>query len=303
MPEIIAVFQKLSQKDAQIRILTQMFIIQFVLLLLFALVSFGLTWAVVINNSNPVNKGVMTDRTSGEPIQVASVDLALREGMLVSRNGSTLSSSAVQVSLHETINSQLNSNWATADLLQVKSIILSDQNSKGSFFSADVTGMARTLNSSGVGFVLFQTSLGRFILQEDSLLPAEEFQGGVLVNASAMDIVSLGARSERRSWWSFLSPKAKVAATVAQVACKLVRTVARRTCWEVQTEGSSRSNQFCGSSASIFIQNMPCSPTDLVKEAIREIYRSVERGGIWAGTAQSPGLWGGTPQSPGLWGK
>ena len=117
--------------------------------------------------------------------------------MLVSRNGSTLSSSAVQVSLHETINSQLNSNWATADLLQVKSIILSDQNSKGSFFSADVTGMARTLNSSGVGFVLFQTSLGRFILQEDSLLPAEEFQGGVLVNASAMDIVSLGARSER----------------------------------------------------------------------------------------------------------
>ena len=113
--------------------------------------------------------------------------------MLVSRNGST----AVQVSLHETINSQLNSNWATADLLQVKSIILSDQNSKGSFFSADVTGVARTLNSSGVGFVLFQTSLGRFVLQEDSLLPAEEFQGGILVNASAMDIVSFGARSER----------------------------------------------------------------------------------------------------------
>jgi hypothetical protein len=117
--------------------------------------------------------------------------------MLVSRNGSTPSATAVQVSLHETINSQLNSNWATADLLQVKSIILSDQNSKGSFFSADVTGVARTLNSSGVGFVLFQTSLGRFVLQEDSLLPAEEFQGGILVNASAMDIVSFGARSER----------------------------------------------------------------------------------------------------------
>ncbi len=50
------------------------------------------------------------------------------------------------------------------DLLQVESIILSDQNSKGSFFSADVTGVARTLNSSGVGFVLFQTSLGRFVL-------------------------------------------------------------------------------------------------------------------------------------------
>ena len=33
--------------------------------------------------------------------------------------------------------------------------------------------------------------------REDSLLPAEDFQGGILVNASAMDIVSLGARSER----------------------------------------------------------------------------------------------------------
>ena len=84
MPEIIAVFQKLSQKNAQIRIMTQMFTIQFVLLLLFALVSFGLTWAVVINNTNPVNRGVMLDRASGEPIQVVqSIAKGLRASLIV----------------------------------------------------------------------------------------------------------------------------------------------------------------------------------------------------------------------------
>ncbi len=89
-----------------------------------------------------------------------------------------------------------------------------------------------------------------------------------------------------------MSPKAKVAATVAKVACRLVRTVVRKTCWNVQTEDSSRLREMCDSSAAGFIQNMPCSPTDAVKQAIQKIYNSFQNGGIWAGTAQSSGLWG-----------
>ncbi len=89
-----------------------------------------------------------------------------------------------------------------------------------------------------------------------------------------------------------MSPQAKVAAKVAKVACKLVRTAVQETCWTVQTQDSSRLREMCDSSASRFIQSMPCSPTEAVKQAIREIYNSLQRGGIWAGTPQSPGLWG-----------
>ncbi len=210
--EITAVFQELGRKQSQVRMLSYMLMAQFTLLLLFAGVSFGLVWVVVEYHSNPVKNGIMIDKTTGAPIQVLrstlyvlerlvltafkcllqveSAVMTVNDGVLVTRNASNTSDSTVQVSMLETTNAELNSHWNTADLLQVKDIFLSDETLKGSFFSAKVTGVMRVFDEYDVGVVLFQTPLGRFILQGSNLIPAEDFEGGVLANVTASDIMN-----------------------------------------------------------------------------------------------------------------
>jgi hypothetical protein len=225
MAEITAVFQELNRKQSQVRMLSYLLISQFALLLLFAGVSFGLVWVVVDYHSNPVKNGIMVDRKSGNPIQVCSATglmlqilmrlgqltgclvqvenavMTVNNGVLVSRNASSITDSAVQVSVQETVSAELNSYWDTADLLQVKDITLSDETSKGSFLSAKVTGVVRVFDTHGVGVVLFETALGRFILQDSNILPAEDFEGGILANVTAADIVNgrLGTHSNRET--------------------------------------------------------------------------------------------------------
>jgi hypothetical protein len=123
------------------------------------------------------------------------------DGTLISTNHGNASTngSIVKVALQETLSTELNSLWTTDDLLQIKSIVLTDALGGGHFISADVSGMVRLLNTSGAGIVLFQTSMGRFVLDGTQLLPADDFEGGILSNITASDIMNgrLGAPSKR----------------------------------------------------------------------------------------------------------
>lgn len=120
----------------------------------------------------------------------------MHNNILVSRNASNATDSAVKVNLEEHESSEINSQWSNEELLKVKSIMLDSDDSRGSFLSAQVFGVGRIFDASGNGVVLFQTHLGRFVLINTTILPAEDYEGGVLANATSADIMNgIGTQS------------------------------------------------------------------------------------------------------------
>mmetsp|Transcript_41273 Transcript_41273/g.86188 ORF Transcript_41273/g.86188 Transcript_41273/m.86188 type:complete len:343 (-) Transcript_41273:54-1082(-) len=278
LAEITAVFQDLSNKQSQIRMLFYMLISQFALLLMFAAVSFALVWIVVDSRSNTVRDGVMVDRRTGAPIQVASSEIAVNDGVLVSRNASNSTSPAVQVSVLESSSQEINSHWATADLLQLKSITLSDDTLKGAFLSADVTGVVRVLDSSGAAVVLFQTALGRFVLQDSALVPAEDFEGGIFANTTAADIVNgrLGSASNRRGIFSFVRRSVRMLGRVVGRQSPLcwAQKLNKIGCFLVRQTDNSPLAEVCASGVNDFFMSIPCSPTQAAVSLVRMAYNS-----------------------------
>ena len=110
------------------------------------------------------------------------------DAALVSRNGTT-AGTVVKVAVHEIYSEDVNSKWAREDLMRIKYILISDGKEDGSFLTTEVSGILRVAHNETNDVVLFQTSMGRFILDGSQIAPAQEFDNGIYSNASASDII------------------------------------------------------------------------------------------------------------------
>jgi hypothetical protein len=215
--------------------------------------------------------------------------MTVRDGVLVSRNASD---SAVQVSVQETSSAELNSHWDTADLLKVKDITLSDGTSKGSFLSAHVTGVVRFSDSHNVSVVLFETALGRFILQDSDILPAEDFKGGIHANVTSADIIkghlsTYSGRETPPTGHPFQTLQATDLVSNAgragfvilhfkfagKIKLCMLQKLTSFGCFLIREDGrNTLLGEICASTAMRIFQMLPCSPTRAAMTFVRSVF-------------------------------
>jgi hypothetical protein len=110
----------------------------------------------------------------------------------LTRNSSE-TSEVVKVGIQSHEYNTLHSGWSNSDLMKVSSISINSDISEHSFImSTKVDGFIRLKIDQESSVILFQTPMGRIILNGTSLEPAETFLDGLLVNITTPQIFQSG---------------------------------------------------------------------------------------------------------------
>ncbi|KAG2493095.1 hypothetical protein HYH03_008758 [Edaphochlamys debaryana] len=158
---------------------------------------FGLTWAVVAAlKDTEVQNNILVTNDGGQPVQVANMDMTVKNGRLVDRNSSNVLSTG-------TVSSRgvFSTAMSMQKLLKISTLAFTLPD--GAEYSVNVLGVAKIpkLNANSGFIIRFQTASGTLTL-ENGEWAASDLQGPILEPLFASDTSGRRRLLQEGSAWS-----------------------------------------------------------------------------------------------------